>query len=96
MSFLGRRLGITISARAPSSSVSSRCYSHGATVGEVYASYRKFDEHLGRTRPDLIGDPVKIDELQAKGELTPLMAAHFKKEIAHSVEAKSLSKPSCQ
>lgn len=74
----------------------SRSYSHGATIGQVYATYQKVEEHLRRTRPDLINDPAKIDELQAKGELTPLMAAHFKKEIAHSTEAKSLPCSRCR
>lgn len=69
---------------------SSYRYSHGATLGEVYASYQKVDEHLRRLRPDLITDAAKIEELQAKGELTPTMAAHFKKEIAASNEAKSI------
>jgi hypothetical protein len=63
--------------------------SHGPTFEEVYASYQKLDHHLGRVRPDLINDSAKIAELQGKGELTPLMAEFFKKEIAASKEAKS-------
>lgn len=91
MSFSYRRLSTAMFLRTPSLALSPRHYSHGATIGEVYAGYRKFDEHLRRTRPDLVGDPAKIDELQTRGEITPLMAAHFKKDIAHSMEAKSLS-----
>lgn len=64
-------------------------YSHGPTIGQVYAGYRKIDELLARVRPDSKTNPAQIDELLAKGEITPTMAEHFKKDINMQNEAKS-------
>lgn len=96
MSFSCRQLSTATFPRILSLASGLRHYSHGATIAEVYASYRRVDEHLRRTRPDLINDSAKIDELQSRGEITPLMAAYFKKDIAHALEAKSLSNLGCQ
>lgn len=63
-------------------------FSHGATVGQVYGAYKKLDDHLKKIRPDLVTDPVRIDELASRGEITPTMAEYFKQEISHSNEAK--------
>lgn len=69
--------------------IQQAAYSHGPTIGQVYAGYRKIDELLARVRPDSKTDPAQIDELLAKGEITPTMAAHFKKDITMQNEAKS-------
>lgn len=66
-----------------------RSYSHGVTVGQVYDSYRKLDEHLAHVRPDILTEKEKLDLLLAEGKITPNIAEHFKKEIDVSNEAKS-------
>lgn len=66
-----------------------RHYSHGATVGEVYQGYRKVDELIGRLRPDLMNNVKQIEDLLAKGEITPTMAQYFKHDIESRDEAKS-------
>ena len=71
--------------------VLTRSYSHGPTVGQVYESYRKFDEHLARVRPDLATEVHQIDALLARGEITPNVATHYQQEIAAAKEAKSTS-----
>lgn len=66
-----------------------RSYSHGATIGEVYSSYRKIDALLARLRPDQCRTTQEIDSMLGRGELTPTMAEHFKHDIRMMNEAKS-------
>lgn len=70
-----------------------RPFSHGPTMGEVYASYQKIDEVLRKVRPDLVADPEKLREMQANGDITPTMAEHFIKEAKVMKEAKSMYHP---
>lgn len=68
----------------------TRPYSHGPTVGEVYATYRKLDEVLARVRPDSTTDIATIDAMLSRGDITPTTAEHFKREARMMNEAKSI------
>jgi hypothetical protein len=78
-----------IARRTFQTAILVRNYSHGPTVGQVYQDYRKIDQLLGRLRPDLMTEKEQIEKLLSQSEITPTMAAYFKKEIDVSNEAKS-------
>lgn len=86
MAVLGGLKRAFVPSRAPRR---IRSYSHGPTVGEVYAGFRKIDEVLARVRPDRTTSPEQIDQMLARGDITPTMASHFKKDAAMMTEATS-------
>ncbi len=68
-----------------------RRYSHGPSVRELYAGVESVDRLLASHRPDLFTRIAQVDELLAAGKLSPLLADHFRREVAAKIEAKSMA-----